>query len=195
MKLQFIGSGDAFGSGGKLNTCFHVKSETDCFLIDCGTSSLVGLKLNNIQLNDIKTIFFTHFHADHFGGIPFFILNAQFFSKRTEPLTLVGPHGLETWYEKVMETSFPGSSKIKTRFDLKFIELIDRQPTQIGNLLAIAYLVNHGNPGGPSFTYRLECEGRIISYTGDTEWTDALIDAGHQADLLIAEAYFYNKKG
>lgn len=194
MQLQFIGSGDAFGSGGKLNTCFHITGEKNNFLIDCGASSLIGLKANSIELNAIETILFTHFHADHFGGIPFFMLDAQFFSKRTEPLTIVGPHGLETWYERVMETSFPGSSKTNPRFDVNFIELIEGQPTQIGNLTATAYLVNHGNPGGPFFSYRIECENRIIAYTGDTEWTDVLIDTGHEADLFIAEAYFYEKK-
>ncbi len=194
MQVQFIGSGDAFGSGGKLNTCFYVKNETDNFLIDCGSSSFAGLKSNNIQLNNIKTIFLTHFHADHCGGIPFFILDAQFLSKRTDPLNLVGPTGLEGWYEKVMETSFPGSSKTKMRFDLKFVELSERQPTQMNNLMVIAYSVKHGNPGGPCFSYRFDCKERTIAYTGDTEWTDALIDAGYQADLLISEAYFYEKK-
>lgn len=194
MQLQFIGSGDAFGSGGKLNTCFHIKGDTVNFLIDCGASSLIGLKANKIQLNNIDTIFFTHFHADHFGGIPFFILDAQFHSKRTEPLNIVGPHGLETWYKRVMETSFPGSSKTKTQFDLNIIEIKERKPVQVGGVTATAYLVNHGNQGGPFFSYRIECEGRVISYTGDTEWTDALIDAGHEANIFIAEAYFYEKK-
>jgi len=111
MHLQFIGSGDAFGSGGRFNTCFHVIGDQANFLIDCGASSLIALKANNIVLNDIQTIFITHFHADHFGGIPFFILDAQFHSKRIEPLTITGPQGLEEWYEGVMETAFPGSSK------------------------------------------------------------------------------------
>ena len=194
MQLQCIGSGDAFGSGGKLNTCFHVTGEKANFLIDCGASSLIGLKANNINLNAINTILFTHFHADHFGGLPFFMLDAQFFSKRTEPLTIVGPHGLATWYDRVMETSFPGSSKTKPRFEITLIELVERQPASIRDLVVTAHLVNHGNPGGPFFAYRIECEGRVISYTGDTEWTDALIAAGYEADLFIAEAYFYDKK-
>ena len=194
MQLQFIGSGDAFGSGGKLNTCFYIKRNSHSFLIDCGASSLIGLKTNNIQVNDIRYIFITHFHADHFGGIPFFMLNAQFFSKRTEPLTIIGPPNLKNYYETAMETCFPGSSKTETRFKLKFIELEEGQPTEIDDLNVTAFLVNHGNPGGPCFSYRIECENRVISYTGDTEWTDALIKTGHNADLFIAEAYFFEKK-
>ena len=78
MQFTFIGSGDAFGSGGRLNTCFNVTGEAVNFLIDCGASSLIGLKERQIVLNDIQAIFFTHFHADHFGGLPFLILDAQF---------------------------------------------------------------------------------------------------------------------
>jgi len=76
MQVQFIGTGDAFGSGGRFNTCFHVIGDQADFLIDCGSSSVIALKVNNVGLNSIQTIFVTHFHADHFGGIPFFILDA-----------------------------------------------------------------------------------------------------------------------
>ena len=97
MQLQFIGCGDAFGSGGRFNTCFHVTGRQSNFLIDCGASSLVALKRAGVALNDIDAILFTHFHADHFGDLPPFMLDAQFFSKRTSPLTIAGPHGLAEW--------------------------------------------------------------------------------------------------
>lgn len=95
MQLQFVGCGDAFGSGGRFNTCFHVTGERANCLIDCGVSSLIAMKKLGIRRNDIQAIFITHFHADHFGGLPFFLLDAQFLSKRTEPLLVAGPRGLE----------------------------------------------------------------------------------------------------
>ena len=194
MRLQFIGSGDAFGSGGRFNTCFHVSGDRTSFLIDCGASSLVALKARSIALNAIQTVFVTHFHADHFGGIPFFMLDAQFFSKRNAPLTIIGPPGLREWYARVMETAFPGSSATTPRFELSLAELQPRVTAAVGDIAVRPFAVNHGNPGGPYFAYRLEIEGRSIAYTGDTEWTDDLIEAGAGADLFIAEAYFYDKK-
>ena len=194
MRLQFIGSGDAFGSGGRFNTCFHVIGDQSNFLIDCGASSLIALKAQEVDLNSIQTIFITHFHADHFGGIPFFILDAQFFSKRIAPLTIAGPEGLIEWYERVMETAFPGSSTTQPRFKLSLVELEPRIIATVGGVTVRPFRVNHGNPGGPFFAYRFEVEGRSIAYTGDTEWTDELIEAGAGVDLFIAEAYFYEKK-
>lgn len=194
MRIQFIGSGDAFGSGGRFNTCFHVTGDRVNFLIDCGASSLIALKANKIILNDIRTVFISHFHADHFGGIPFFMLDAQFFSKRREPLTMVGPQGLSEWYVRVMETAFPGSSKTKQRFDLSLVELEPGNAATVNNIVACPFRVKHANEEGPFLAYRFEAEGRSIAYTGDTEWTDELVEAGAGVDLLIAEAYYYEKK-
>jgi len=194
MELRFIGSGDAFGSGGRLNTCFHVTGNKCDFLIDCGASSLIGQKLHRIALNSIQAIFVTHFHGDHFGGIPFFMLDAQFFSKRTEPLTIVGPTGLVSWYARVLETAFPGLSDTRPKFELSLVELHALEEREIAGVRVRPHQVQHGNPGGPFFAYRFEAEGRTIAYTGDTEWTDELIPAAQDADLFIAESYFFDKK-
>jgi ribonuclease BN (tRNA processing enzyme) len=194
MRLQFIGSGDAFGSGGRLNTCMHVTGDMVNVLIDCGASSLIGLKARNIKLNDIQAIFITHFHADHFGGIPFFMLDAQFFSKRTQPLIIAGPSGLSQSYLRVMETAFPGSSSTRPKFDLTLLELHPRSTSVIAGVTVTPFQVSHGTTSGPFFAYRLEAEGRTIAYTGDTEWTEELIDAARHVDLFVAEAYFFDKK-
>ncbi len=194
MQFRFVGCGDAFGSGGRLNTCFHVTGKTANFLIDIGASSLIGMKAQGVSRNDIRTIFVTHFHADHFGGIPFFILDAQFFSRRTQPLTIVGPAGLAQWYERVMETAFPGSFATRPKFELRLIELHAGQRTSIDAVEVETFQAVHGNPGGPFLVYRLTAEGKTITYTGDTEWTEALVAAARDADLLVAEAYFYDKK-
>ncbi len=193
MHFTFIGSGDAFGSGGRLNTCFHVCGAKVNFLIDCGASSLIGLKTGRVRMNDIQAIFVTHYHADHFGGIPFFMLDAQFFSKRAQPLGIAGPSGLTTWYERVLETAFPGSSFTRPKFELSLVELRASETQELAGVVVRPFQAIHGNPGGPFFAYRLEAEGRTIAYTGDTAWTDELIPAGLGADLFIAEAYFYDK--
>lgn len=194
MQLQFVGCGDAFGSGGRFNTCFHVTGTEANFLIDCGASSVIAMKQLGISHNDVRTILITHFHADHFGGLPFLMLDAQFFSKRTQPLTIAGPKGLRDWYVRVMETAFPGSSSTKQKFDLEFIELAPGVTTDVTGLAVTPHLVKHGNPDGPFFALRVEAEGKSLAYTGDTEWTDALIETARGVDLFVAEAYFRDKK-
>jgi len=192
MQLRFVGCGDAFGSGGRYNTCFHVTGESANFLIDCGASSLPALKRNDISRENIDLVLITHFHGDHFGGLPFLMLDAQF-TRRTRPLVIAGPRGIETRLAQLMEALFENSSKTKQRFELSVIALEPGQTRTFGAVDVTPFPVVHGESGGPFLAYRVEAEGRVIAYSADTEWTATLIPAARDADLFIAEAYYYDK--
>ena len=192
MQVRFIGSGDAFGSGGRANTCFHVTGHDVNFLIDCGASSLPALKRFGIARDDIDLVLITHFHGDHFGGLPFLLLDAQF-TRRTRPLVIAGPEGIERRLAQVMEALFENSSRTKQRFDLGVVALRPEEVHSFGKVEVTPFAVVHGEFGGPFLGYRIEAEGRVIAYTADTEWTETLIPLGRNADLLIAEAYTYDK--
>jgi len=192
MQLRFVGCGDAFGSGGRYNTCFHVTGERANFLIDCGASSLPALKRLGIVRNDIDLVLITHFHGDHFAGLPFLLLDAQF-SRRSRPLVIAGPEGIETRLTQVMEALFENSSKTKQRFELSVVALKPEETRSFGAVNVTPYPVIHGDSGGPFLAYRIETEGRIIAYSADTEWTETLIPLARDADLFVAEAYTYDR--
>jgi ribonuclease BN (tRNA processing enzyme) len=191
--VQFLGSGDAFGSGGRYQTCLYVAAEPFHFIIDCGASSLIAMKRWGVNPAAIDAILLTHLHGDHFGGLPFFILDAQLISKRTKPLVIVGPPGLERRIHEAMEVFFPGSSGGQQKFPIEFAEFTDGIPTAIGPLLVTPYHVVHAC-GAPPFALRVACSDKVITYSGDTEWTDALLRAAQGADLFICETYFFDKK-
>jgi ribonuclease BN (tRNA processing enzyme) len=192
MQLRFIGCGDALGSGGRANTCFHVTGGNVNFLIDCGASSLPALKRLDVVRDSIDLVLITHFHGDHFAGLPFFLLDAQF-TRRTRPLVIAGPQGIETRLAQVMEAMFEHSSKTKQRFDLSVVALNPEESRSFGAVKVTPYPVVHGESGGPFLAYRIEAEGRTIAYSADTEWTETLIPAAREADLFIAEAYYYDR--
>lgn len=192
MQVRFVGCGDAFGSGGRLNTCFHVTGSSVNLLIDCGASALPALKRCDIARNDIDLILITHFHGDHFAGLPFFLLDAQF-SRRTRPLVIAGPEGIETRLTQVMEALFEHSSKTQQKFELSVLPLQPEQTYGFGAVQVTPFAVVHGASGGPFLGYRLEAEDRVLAYTADTEWTQTLVPLGRDADLFIAEAYTYEK--
>jgi ribonuclease BN (tRNA processing enzyme) len=192
MQLKFIGCGDAFGSGGRYNTCFHVTGATVNFLIDCGATSLPALKRLGIVREAIDLILITHFHGDHFAGLPFLLLDAQF-TRRARPLIIAGPQGIETKLKQAMEVMFEHSSRTQPRFELSIVALAPEETCTFGAVTVTPYSVVHGESGGPFLAYRIEAEGRVITYSADTEWTDTLIPAARNADLFIAEAYYYEK--
>lgn len=193
MRIQFLGSGDAFGSGGRFNTCILVEAAAAVFLIDCGASSLIAMRRFRVAPNRVRTIFITHLHGDHFGGLPFFILDAQLVSRRVESLTIAGPPGLRQRLAEASEALFPGSTRVERRFAIETIELEPGASRSVNGILVTPYLVVHPS-GAPPLALRLEVEGKVVAYSGDTEWTDALVPAARGADLFISEAYFFEKQ-
>jgi ribonuclease BN (tRNA processing enzyme) len=192
VEVRFVGSGDAFGSGGRFQTCIAVRSSDDFFLIDCGASSLVAMRQQGIDPRDVTKILITHLHGDHFGGLPFFILDGQFASKREAPLTVAGPPGLEERLNQAREILFPGSSRVDPGFELRIVEIKARTPVSIDGVQVTAFPAAHFS-GAPSYSLRVDVAGKTFVYSGDTQWTDTLIEASADADLFACECYVYDE--
>lgn len=190
MRLTVIGSSDAFGSGGKLQTCFHVSWSGGQFLIDCGATSLIGLEREGIDPNGISTIFITHLHGDHFGGLVWWLIHALHVARRTAPLTVVGPKGIEERFEAAAEALFPGSTKNERTFDLIFRTHVDVEPMEEAGVTVTPFVVSHPS-GATSYALRFEVDGKVLSFSGDTEWVETLIPTAENADLFICECFAF----
>ena len=92
--VTFAGCGDAFGSGGRFQACIHLRpgAGQGPVLLDCGATSLTALRQAALDPGEIGAVFVSHLHGDHFGGLPFLILDGQF-SRRTAPLLSSGRRG------------------------------------------------------------------------------------------------------
>ena len=191
MRLQFLGSGDAFGSGGRLQTCLALDTGEGLLLLDCGATSLVAMRRAGVEPGDVGWVALTHLHGDHFGGLPFLILDGQF-RRRTRPLVVAGPPGVGARLEAAMEVFFPGSTGVARRFATELVELRPGEPAPLGRARVSAFPVVHPS-GAPSYALRVECGGRVVAYSGDTEWTDALREAARGADLFVCEAYTFDR--
>jgi ribonuclease BN (tRNA processing enzyme) len=190
--ITFLGCGDAFGSGGRLQACFLVASGEHRYLIDCGASSLSAMKRRGVEPAEIDAIVVSHLHGDHFGGIPFLLLDARWRAGRSGALSIAGPPGIEARVREAMDVLFPGSSGTDLGFPLEFVELVAGSETSVSGIAVTPWEVAHES-GAPAFALRVRCGGKVIAYSGDTEWTDALREVARDADLFLCEAYFYEK--
>lgn len=193
MQLTIIGSGDAFGSGGRANTCFHLRTMKGVLLVDCGASALPRLKHYGVDLNAIDGIILSHLHGDHFGGLPFLLLDAQFLTRRTRPLLIAGPPGTRERLAAALEVFFPRSSGSTWKFPWEVVEIAPDEPANVlGHRVTTAEVIHQS--GAPSTALRIEDGEKVFAYSGDTEWTDALLPMARGSDLFICECYAYAGK-
>jgi ribonuclease BN (tRNA processing enzyme) len=191
--VTFAGSGDAFGSGGRSQACIHLRHPALAgpVLLDCGATSLAALKRCGLDPSEIGTIVVSHLHGDHFGGLPFFILDGQF-ARRAGPLTVLGPPGTGVRLEAAMECLFPGSASVPRKFAVAVQEVSPGGTATVPGAEIRAWAADHPS-GSDALLLRVSIGTKVIAYSGDTAWTDQLAEAAAGADLLIAEAYFRDK--
>lgn len=183
LSITFLGSGNAF-SPGRYWSSFLVN---DRYLFDASPVVLPHLKMLGKSPDDIEVIFITHFHADHWFGLPFLFLEYAELSHRTAPLAIVGPPGIEERARIVTEAGFPNVFRKKDRgYPLEWIEAGDGLRAQAGPLQFSAFQVRHVESLA-SFAYRVEIAGRTLAYSGDTVMCDALVPLADGADVFVVE--------
>lgn len=173
VRLTFLGTGDAFNSGGRFFTSILIDGSLRV-LLDCSPNVVHALEKLSHPINTISHILITHVHGDHAGGLPFILLNL--IHKNRGKITIIGPDELNAFvidtyrlfYKKtdaqdVFQVNPPSS---KLPFKLEYIE---------------------GVHPVTSYIYRLEIDGKSIVYTGDTAKMD-LSSFAKDADILIHEA-------
>jgi ribonuclease BN (tRNA processing enzyme) len=185
-ELVFVGTSDAFGAGGRCQSAILARAGSGSALLDCGVTTNTGLKRLDIDRSEIDAILVTHFHADHFGGIPLFLLAAQYEDSRTNPLVIAGPAGIE---RKVRELAASMGHPIKDRdvgFGVSYQELEIGSTAAVGPVEARAFETHHDPASCPQGLV-VEVENRRIAYSGDTGWFDELTKHVAGCDVFICE--------
>ena len=194
VELIVLGAGDAFGSGGRNQTAFLINLSSWSFLLDCGATTLAALKRLGLDAGAIKVLLLSHFHGDHTSGIPFLFLEYQFLVLRQDPLIIAGPPGIEERVEGLWRTMYIERGRtIERRFSTEYLELTPGKWTQVGPVEVFPLEVVHHHRE-VAYGYKVRAEGKVLGYSGDTEWTDSLTRLSDGCDLFICESYHYDRK-
>lgn len=189
MKLTVVGCGDAFGAGGRSHSCYRLDAGGAVLLVDFGASAIVGWRRLGLDLQEVDAILLSHLHGDHFGGLPFLLLDRQFSGGRQgRALVIAGPPGLDARLKALMEAMFPGSSGLAWRFPWRVVEIAPGGRADLAGFAVETAEVVHAS-GSPSTGVRVEQGGKVLAFSGDTEWTDALPALARDADLFLVECH------
>lgn len=185
VRIRFFGSGNAFAAGGRSHACIEVSVAGTALLLDCGGSSLPAITAAGAA-DAVDAIAVSHLHGDHFGGIPYLVLQ-QHFAGRTRPLVLAGPRELGRRLAAEEQALYPDFfGRTRLGFDVR-IETLGTEPRALAGARVAALPVRHVEESDPH-GLRVEIGGRLVAYSGDATWSDDLVRVAAGADLFICEA-------
>jgi ribonuclease Z len=183
VRISFLGSGAAFSSE-RYNGAVVVDGR---ILLDGGAPLLPHMARLGIDPSAIETAFITHFHGDHLLGLPPFILHRAFITQR--PMTIVGPEGVEETLETLFALCWGDhwSSGPNFRQMSGHVYTVAATKGEVNGIPYETVRLDHG--GTLAIGYRLTMpDGRVLSYTGDSEMTEPLERLVEGADIAITEA-------
>lgn len=191
MFIRCLGSGNAFGDGGRFQTCYYLRHAGKGVMLDCGASTSTAMKKQNLSEADVDVILITHLHGDHFGGLPFLLCEIVAMNRRMKPLAIIGPEGLKKRTIDSLDCLYPGieleggPTVMFHSYSTGFRFLHD-------DISITPYRAIHSEGTNPHML-RIEWNGIVVAYTGDTQWTDDIIPLSDGADLFICEASAFRK--
>lgn len=203
LHVGLAGTGSPLPDRKRKGVCTFVLAGKHLFIIDSGPGSTLNLELMRVPLDNIQAVLLTHVHSDHIGGLGELMLKAWTGGARTEPLTIIGPEGVDSVVKGFnqaysVDAGFRyahhgpavanlagagGTSETIKVFDENNGTVV----FQTGDLKVTAFLVDH-RPVKPAFGYRFDYKGRSVVISGDTLPCESLRRQAEGADLLLHEA-------
>jgi ribonuclease BN (tRNA processing enzyme) len=193
VRVTVLGSGDAFGSGGRANAAYLVEGAGRTFLLDCGPSVLHALKRLGRDPGDVDFVLVSHLHGDHFGGIPFLFMEYRYEKPRRRPLVVRGPHGIERRVQALFAALYEQTAREPLPFEVRYEEIAPGPAQVLDGVRVLPFAVPHA-PELVCLGFRLELGGRTIVYSGDAGWTEEFVTQARGADLFLCECSMYESR-
>jgi len=193
MKLHILGCGDAFGSGGRLQSSYLIEASDRLFLLDCGPTALLALKRAGFDPRRLDAILISHLHGDHFGGLPFFLIDYLYRQPKNDPLLIAGPPGTETKVRQLFNLMYGGATDDKELPPTIFQVLQPDQPAQVAGIDIFPFRVPHQTQM-ISLALKVSYQGKQMLFSGDSLWTESFIDHARGVDLFLCECSFYREQ-
>jgi ribonuclease BN (tRNA processing enzyme) len=184
VRVTVLGSGDAFGSGGRFHSAHLVEAPGATFLLDCGPTILQSLKRFGFDPQSLDFALISHLHGDHFGGVPFLLMEYRYVNPRTRPFTIAGPAGIGVGVDRLFAALYQRIAATESPFPVVYQVLPGGQGSQTLQGVQIETIVVPHVDDLTCFAYRVTVGGKTILFSGDSAWTDKFLELARGADLF-----------
>ena len=192
LDVTVLGSSDAFCSGGHPYASYLVETRGATFLVDCGPTVLLAMKQHGVDTARLDFLVVSHMHGDHFGGIPFLLLEYIYERPRTRPLRVLGPAGIRDRVWTLTRALYPDVVPDALPFALEFVELEPERPTTVADVELYPVRVLHQD-ADVSLAIRFTAGGKRFLYSGDSPWDDRFLALARDVDLFLCECTAYEE--
>jgi ribonuclease BN (tRNA processing enzyme) len=193
LELSFLGSANAFTPGGRYWSGFVANGR---YVFEAPPTLLPHLKHLRVSLADIQAVFISHFHGDHFLGLPFLFLEYVYLTPRRDDLFIVGPPGIEAKSESLTDLAYTSLSHSDAGYRRVYVEA---QPGGEGSLAGVRFQAQPMRHAGGRqlccFGYKLRLGDKTVAYTGDTEMCDEIFLLAEGADVLVLDCSYSEGEG
>ena len=199
LSAVICGSRSPIPSPGRAQTCVMVRAGENIYIVDIGDGSASNLRNWGIPFNKIKSVLLTHLHSDHISDLADLHLASWIMQRRKAKLDVYGPQGVGL-VTKGFETAYEPDYFFRNTHHGDQIAPLDvaglnphtvdlNQPKIIDEdgLIVTAFEVVH-DPVKPALGYRFDYKGRSLVISGDTSYSENLIENSREVDVLIHEA-------
>ncbi len=192
-RIVFLGTGDAFSAGGRFQAAYLLQNAGSTLLIDCGSGVLASLKRNELAAAPIDTVLLSHFHGDHFAGLPFLLLHYVYVEPRTKPLRIVGPPEVEGRVMQLYRAMYADSACQPASLRNSIYR------GEAGEAARNRWVSNRFIPGAaPGASALLRIRDQVgkakACLFGRYGWTEDLLEHTEDADLFICECSFFETR-
>ncbi len=174
-------------------SAYFIESPEGALLLDCSPTILASLNRYALSASGIDAVLLSHLHGDHFGGIPFLFLHYIYVEPRIRPLRIIGPPGVEDRVRMIFRAMYSDAAAERLPFVLEFVEIRRQETIRLGGIRLDAFEAVHQKQP-PSMGFEIKGSDWKVVYTGDSGWTEELVERTQNADLFICECSFFETR-
>jgi ribonuclease BN (tRNA processing enzyme) len=188
MEITVVGSGTVVPRLERRQSCVVVETGSEMLVFDLGSGAMRGMLHANLDPFAVDRVFFTHFHPDHTVDVVPLLFSIKYGAEeeRTRPLYLTGPEPFRDFWDSV--TNVWGEWMLGD-YPTEISELPHECPSPLDlSGCHLSWAPAEHRP--ESIAYRLETSSGVFVYTGDTEYSESVVELARGVHTLLVECSF-----